>query len=120
MIYWVDTKANTISRISRDLTKREVIVRDGINSVEGLAIDWISGNIEIYMHVEFKNIKLIYHNFYMTLIVSYVITIRNIFILDKCNIRNDVMCFIQWIVKWHHNIDVYMFDLLFSLITIIW
>jgi len=95
MIYWVDTKANTISRISRDLTKREVIVRDGINSVEGLAIDWISGNIEIYMHVEFKNIKLIYHNFYMTLIVSYVITIRNIFILDKCNIRNDVMCFIQ-------------------------
>ena len=42
-IYWVDTKANTISRIKRDLTKREIIIKDGINSVEGLAVDWIAG-----------------------------------------------------------------------------
>ena len=42
IIFWVDTKANTISRIKRDLTEREVIVQDGINSVEGLAVDWIA------------------------------------------------------------------------------
>ncbi|KAL4217126.1 Exosome complex protein [Mactra antiquata] len=44
-IFWVDTKANTISRIKRDLTKREVIIRDGLNSVEGLAVDWIAKHI---------------------------------------------------------------------------
>ncbi|XP_060590385.1 low-density lipoprotein receptor-related protein 1-like isoform X5 [Ruditapes philippinarum] len=44
-IFWVDTKANTISRIKRDLTGREVIIQDGINSVEGLAVDWIAKNI---------------------------------------------------------------------------
>ena len=42
-IYWVDTQANTISRIKRDLTNREVIVKDGLNSVEGLAVDWMGG-----------------------------------------------------------------------------
>ncbi|XP_053386538.1 low-density lipoprotein receptor-related protein 1-like isoform X2 [Mercenaria mercenaria] len=44
-IFWVDTKANSISRIKRDLTQREVIVQDGISSVEGLAVDWIAKNI---------------------------------------------------------------------------
>ena len=39
----MDTQANTISRIKRDLTNREVIVKDGLNSVEGLAVDWMGG-----------------------------------------------------------------------------
>ncbi|WAR10070.1 LRP1-like protein, partial [Mya arenaria] len=42
MIYWVDTQTNSISRIRRDLSHREVVITEGINSVEGLAVDWIS------------------------------------------------------------------------------
>ena len=53
-IYWVDITARTISRIKRDLTGRETIVPkgetidaqntvNGLNSVEGLAVDWVAG-----------------------------------------------------------------------------
>lgn len=55
-IYWVDITARTISRIKRDLTGRETIVPkgetidaqntvNGLNSVEGLAVDWVAGNV---------------------------------------------------------------------------
>ena len=47
----MDTQANTISRIKRDLTNREVIVKDGLNSVEGLAVDWMGGRHIIYWHL---------------------------------------------------------------------
>ncbi|XP_064475155.1 prolow-density lipoprotein receptor-related protein 1-like [Ornithodoros turicata] len=43
-IYWVDSEAGTITRIRRDMTGRETVVR-GLESVEGLAIDWVAGNI---------------------------------------------------------------------------
>ena len=52
-IYWVDTKANSISRIKRDLTKREVVVSEGINSVEGLAVDWIAGRCTNLTHFKY-------------------------------------------------------------------
>ncbi|XP_033629378.1 low-density lipoprotein receptor-related protein 1-like isoform X2 [Asterias rubens] len=44
-IYWVDTSSHEISRIHRDHTSREVLVSGGLGRVEGLAIDWIAGNM---------------------------------------------------------------------------
>ncbi|KAK6165881.1 hypothetical protein SNE40_022703 [Patella caerulea] len=44
-IYWIDSNARTISRIKRDLTNREEIISDGLNGVEGIAVDWIANNI---------------------------------------------------------------------------
>ncbi|XP_052831949.1 low-density lipoprotein receptor-related protein 1B isoform X1 [Octopus bimaculoides] len=55
-IYWVDSSSRTISRIKRDLTKRKQIVPlddttnaqntvNAINTVEGIAVDWVAGNI---------------------------------------------------------------------------
>ncbi|KAL0160485.1 hypothetical protein M9458_044210, partial [Cirrhinus mrigala] len=37
--------SNRISRSSRDQTWREDIVTSGLGRVEGLAVDWIAGNI---------------------------------------------------------------------------
>ncbi|GAB1610067.1 hypothetical protein Ahia01_001292600 [Argonauta hians] len=55
-IYWVDSSSRTISRIKRDLTKRRQIVPlddtsnvqnnvNAINTVEGIAVDWVAGNL---------------------------------------------------------------------------
>jgi low-density lipoprotein receptor-related protein 1 (alpha-2-macroglobulin receptor) len=43
-IYWVDSDHGSIVRIRRDGTGRQVIAQ-GLDSVEGLAIDWIAGNM---------------------------------------------------------------------------
>ena len=43
-IYWVDSDHGSINRIHRDGTNREVVA-DGLDSIEGLAIDWIAGNM---------------------------------------------------------------------------
>jgi len=43
-IYWVDSDHGSIIRIRRDGTKRQVVA-EGLDSVEGLAIDWIAGNM---------------------------------------------------------------------------
>ena len=42
-IYWVDEGENTISRIKRDLTQRELVVPLDMLGVEGLAVDWVAG-----------------------------------------------------------------------------
>uniref|UniRef100_A0A672N2P7 Low-density lipoprotein receptor-related protein 1B-like n=1 Tax=Sinocyclocheilus grahami TaxID=75366 RepID=A0A672N2P7_SINGR len=44
-LYWTDMGSNRISRSSRDQTWREDIVTSGLGRVEGLAVDWIAGNI---------------------------------------------------------------------------
>ena len=44
-IYWVDSQARSIQRIRRDLTNREVLIDTGILSVEGIAVDWVAGNM---------------------------------------------------------------------------
>ncbi|XP_038049226.1 prolow-density lipoprotein receptor-related protein 1-like [Patiria miniata] len=44
-IYWVDTSSHAISRIHRDHTSREVLINSGMGRVEGLAVDWIAGNM---------------------------------------------------------------------------
>ncbi|XP_071101709.1 prolow-density lipoprotein receptor-related protein 1-like isoform X1 [Haliotis cracherodii] len=44
-IFWVDSNSRTISRIKRDLTGRETVISEGINGIEGIAVDWIAGNI---------------------------------------------------------------------------
>ncbi|KAL3854930.1 hypothetical protein ACJMK2_014165, partial [Sinanodonta woodiana] len=44
-IFWADTKVNSILRIKRDLSGRETILKAAISSVEGLAVDWIAGNV---------------------------------------------------------------------------
>ncbi|KAG1687419.1 Prolow-density lipoprotein receptor-related protein 1 [Nymphon striatum] len=43
-IYWVDDDEGSINRIKRDGTGREIII-SGLESVEGIAIDWVAGNI---------------------------------------------------------------------------
>ena len=49
-IYWVDTKAKSISHIRRDLTQHEILVQEGITNVDGLAVDWIGGNVHFIPH----------------------------------------------------------------------
>ena len=44
-IYWVDSHARTIQRIRRDLTNRTILIDTGILTVEGIAVDWIAGNM---------------------------------------------------------------------------
>ncbi|XP_021325253.1 low-density lipoprotein receptor-related protein 1B isoform X1 [Danio rerio] len=44
-LYWTDMGSNKISRSSRDQTWREDIITSGLGRVEGLAVDWIAGNI---------------------------------------------------------------------------
>ncbi|XP_016109653.1 low-density lipoprotein receptor-related protein 1B-like [Sinocyclocheilus grahami] len=44
-VYWTDMGLNRISRAKRDQTWREDIVTTGINRVEGIAVDWIAGNL---------------------------------------------------------------------------
>jgi len=43
-IYWVDSDRGSIIRIHRDGTGRQVVA-EGLDSVEGLAVDWIAGNM---------------------------------------------------------------------------
>ncbi|XP_065578254.1 prolow-density lipoprotein receptor-related protein 1-like isoform X3 [Artemia franciscana] len=43
-LYWVDTDHGSIFRIKKDGTDREKIA-EGLNQVEGIAVDWIAGNI---------------------------------------------------------------------------
>uniref|UniRef100_A0A8C9TUU4 Low density lipoprotein receptor-related protein 1Ba n=1 Tax=Scleropages formosus TaxID=113540 RepID=A0A8C9TUU4_SCLFO len=44
-VYWTDMGLNRISRAKRDQTWREDIVASGVGRVEGIAVDWIAGNI---------------------------------------------------------------------------
>uniref|UniRef100_A0A8C7QGA3 EGF-like domain-containing protein n=1 Tax=Oncorhynchus mykiss TaxID=8022 RepID=A0A8C7QGA3_ONCMY len=44
-VYWTDMGLNTISRAKRDQTWREDIITTGISRVEGIAVDWIAGNL---------------------------------------------------------------------------
>lgn len=44
-IYWVDMGLSTISRAKRDQTWREDVVTNGIGRVEGIAVDWIAGEL---------------------------------------------------------------------------
>lgn len=47
-IYWVDMGLSTISRAKRDQTWREDVVTNGIGRVEGIAVDWIAGETELW------------------------------------------------------------------------
>ncbi|MGH0120697.1 UNVERIFIED_CONTAM: hypothetical protein FKN15_035083 [Acipenser sinensis] len=44
-IYWTDMGLNSISRAKRDQTWKEDIITNGVGRVEGIAVDWITGNI---------------------------------------------------------------------------
>ena len=44
LIYWVDSDHGSILSIRRDGTHRQVVA-EGLDSVEGLAIDWIASNM---------------------------------------------------------------------------
>ncbi|XP_076159537.1 low-density lipoprotein receptor-related protein 1B-like [Alosa pseudoharengus] len=44
-VYWTDMGLNKISRAKRDQTWREDIITSGLGRVEGIAVDWIAGNI---------------------------------------------------------------------------
>ena len=39
----MDEGENSISRIKRDLTQRQLVVELGMLGVEGIAVDWIAG-----------------------------------------------------------------------------
>ncbi|KAI1293709.1 Prolow-density lipoprotein receptor-related protein 1 [Halotydeus destructor] len=44
LIYWVDSDDGTISRIRRDTTQLKTILH-GLESIEGIAVDWIAKNV---------------------------------------------------------------------------
>uniref|UniRef100_A0A669BG50 LDL receptor related protein 1B n=1 Tax=Oreochromis niloticus TaxID=8128 RepID=A0A669BG50_ORENI len=44
-VYWTDMGLNRISRAKRDQTWREDVITTGISRVEGIAVDWIAGNL---------------------------------------------------------------------------
>ncbi|XP_071495091.1 low-density lipoprotein receptor-related protein 1-like [Diadema antillarum] len=44
-IYWVDTAVYTLNRIKRDHTERQVLLTASNSRIEGIAVDWIAGNI---------------------------------------------------------------------------
>uniref|UniRef100_A0A8C7X7I9 Low density lipoprotein receptor-related protein 1Bb n=1 Tax=Oryzias sinensis TaxID=183150 RepID=A0A8C7X7I9_9TELE len=44
-VYWTDMGLDRISRSKRDQTWREDIITTGISRVEGIAVDWIAGNL---------------------------------------------------------------------------
>ncbi|XP_031410179.1 low-density lipoprotein receptor-related protein 1B-like [Meleagris gallopavo] len=44
-VYWTDMGFNKISRSKRDQTWKEDVVTNGLGRVEGIAVDWIAGNI---------------------------------------------------------------------------
>ncbi|KAG8200378.1 hypothetical protein JTE90_028559 [Oedothorax gibbosus] len=43
-IYWADNDGGFITRVKRDMTHREVVVK-GVENIEGFSIDWVAGNI---------------------------------------------------------------------------
>nr|XP_042899679.1 low-density lipoprotein receptor-related protein 1 isoform X4 [Parasteatoda tepidariorum] len=43
-IYWTDSDAGMITRVKRDMTHREVVIK-GLDSIEGFSIDWNAGNM---------------------------------------------------------------------------
>ncbi|GFW79538.1 prolow-density lipoprotein receptor-related protein 1 [Trichonephila clavipes] len=43
-IYWTDSDIGTITRVKRDMTNRQVVIK-GLESIEGFSIDWIAGNM---------------------------------------------------------------------------
>ena len=47
-IYWVDKDARLISRVKRDLTARENLFHNDVLGVEGMAVDWMAGNVQCY------------------------------------------------------------------------
>ncbi|KAF5890991.1 low-density lipoprotein receptor-related protein 1B-like, partial [Clarias magur] len=44
-LYWTDLGSNKISRATRDQTWREDVINTGIVRAEGVAVDWIAGNV---------------------------------------------------------------------------
>nr|XP_032823068.1 low-density lipoprotein receptor-related protein 1-like isoform X2 [Petromyzon marinus] len=44
-IYWVDMRVGSIFRSNRDQTWKEAIITGGLGRVQGIAVDWIAGNI---------------------------------------------------------------------------
>ncbi|KAG9349405.1 hypothetical protein JZ751_027848 [Albula glossodonta] len=44
-VYWTDMGLNRISRAKRDQTWKEDIITNGIGRVEGIAVDWMAGNL---------------------------------------------------------------------------
>ncbi|KAJ8003649.1 hypothetical protein DPEC_G00150520 [Dallia pectoralis] len=44
-LYWTDIGLNRISRTKRDQTWKEDIITSGLGRVEGIAVDWVAGNI---------------------------------------------------------------------------
>eukprot|EP00057_Strongylocentrotus_purpuratus_P026506 XP_011680980.1 PREDICTED: low-density lipoprotein receptor-related protein 1 isoform X3 [Strongylocentrotus purpuratus] len=44
-IYWIDTALYTLNRIKRDHTERQVLLTATNSRIEGIAVDWIAGNM---------------------------------------------------------------------------
>lgn len=45
MIFYADDRTNTIGQISRVGTLKKDIINTGIRRPQGLAVDWVSGNM---------------------------------------------------------------------------
>lgn len=45
LIFFADDRSNTISQVSRVGTDSKVIINSGLRRPQGLAVDWVAGNI---------------------------------------------------------------------------
>ena len=45
MLFFADDRSNTISQVSRVGTDSKAIINSGLRRPQGLAVDWVAGNI---------------------------------------------------------------------------
>jgi integrin beta 2 len=50
LLYWVDSDYGSVTRIKRDGTGRQVVVEHH-ESVESIAVDWVTGKIIIAQNI---------------------------------------------------------------------
>ena len=60
-VFWVDPKTSSLNRIRRDLTGRQIIVEDDMNSVESIAVDWMAGQSFIFDLFRFVSFQIKYN-----------------------------------------------------------
>lgn len=54
-IYWVDSKTSSLNRVRRDLTGRQVVIENDLNSVDQIAVDWIAGKKNFWLKSSSEN-----------------------------------------------------------------
>lgn len=45
LLFYADDRANTIGQVSRVGTAKKIIINSGLRRPQGLAVDWVAGNL---------------------------------------------------------------------------